>query len=404
VGSNPTSSAEEARCPVRGTSLQLQAPCADGSTVKTVLGHEWLITPAGSDKVAARIAQTLDVDHVVTAIADPGVSRSLFGDRPVRTLWTNSLPRAADWRIRYAPAILGAWSTARIRADLLVSSTHFASMGAGRRFDGPHIAYCNSPMRYAWRTDIEGGRIGGVAGSAARRIVPLLQRIDRGAADTVSLFVANSESIAERIMTAYDRPAVVVHPCVDVDRFAHLAADRIERDGAPFLCFGRVVGYKRFDLAVRVCTERSLPLVVAGDGPGLAELRSIAGPTVRFETGVSDARYLELLAECRALLFPGEEDFGIVPVEAMAAGVPVVAFGVGGALDTVIDGVTGVLFAEQNELGLADAIDRLSTMRIESEKLLGHARRFAPEEFDVCLRAVVHGHVALGQRDRWRAD
>jgi glycosyltransferase involved in cell wall biosynthesis len=375
---------------------------ADDRSVKTVLAHEWLITPAGSDKVAARIADAFDVDEVVTAIENPLVSRELMGNRPIRPLWTNRLPNAGDWRMRYAPALLGAWASTKIEADVLISSSHFGAMGAGRRFDGPHVAYCHSPMRFVWRPDLESDRVTGSAGRLARNLVPTLRRIDRSAAESVTLFVANSTSIATRIHHAYGRPAVVVHPCVDTDRFESIATTRAETSENYLLCFGRLVAYKRIDLAVRVCTERSLPLIVAGDGPELARLRALAGPTVTFEQNVSDTRYLQLLAGSRALLFPGEEDFGIVPVEAMAAGVPVVAYGVGGALDTVVDGVTGVLFHQQTVAALSGALDLFAAARFDLAKLSAHVEQFRPERFDARLRDVVEGHLRVGQRDRWQ--
>ncbi len=388
--------------------------------VKTVLAHEWLITPAGSDKVAARLASALDVQRVVTAIKDPGVSQALMGTRPVDTLFTDRLPSVGPRRMQYAPVLLAAWAAANVDksgrsgnagttgrtspADLLVSSTHFGAMGAGRRFEGLHLAYCYSPLRFAWRHDLESERISGPAARVAGMVLPRLREFDQASADTVSLFVAISSSIADRIEAAYGRKSCVVHPCVEVDRFADLAEVREgaeEPSSGYLLCFGRMVPYKRVDLAVRVCTANGLRLVVAGAGPCVPELRRIAGPTVSFEENVSDDRYRALLSGARALVFPGEEDFGIIPVEAMAAGVPVVALGVGGALDTVIDGVTGVLFAEQTDGALATAIERMLGQRFDPAKLHEHARQFRPEAFDERIQAVAVGHLASGERDCW---
>jgi glycosyltransferase involved in cell wall biosynthesis len=361
------------------------------------------VTAAGSDKVAARIASALDVDHVVTAINNPEVSKELLGNRPVRSLITNRLPGIDRHRMKYAPLILAAWATKRIgRADLLVSSSHFGAMGAGRRFRGLHVAYCYSPLRFAWRNDLEADRLKGPFRRIARTLLPVVRSFDRHNAMSASLLIAISSSIAERIQHTYNRSAPVVYPCVDVDRFAFLARQRsTQQPGEFLLCFGRMVSYKRVDLAVRVCTERSLALVIAGSGPCVSELRKLAGPTVRFEEDVSDDRYLELLSGASALLFPGEEDFGIVPVEAMAAGVPVVAFGAGGALDTVIDGVTGILFDQQSTASISDALDRLTRETFEPEKLHAHSRQFRPEEFDRRLREVVFGHIAKSARDKW---
>ena len=152
---------------------------------------------------------------------------------------------------------------------------------------------------------------------------------------------------------------------------------------------------------MRVCTARGLRLIVAGSGPCVKKLRELAGPTVTFEESVTDDRYLKLLAGATALLFPGEEDFGIIPVEAMAAGVPVVALGAGGALDTVVDDVTGVLFADQTEQALGAAIDRVLSQQFDAGKLHDHANQFRPEQFDEHMRAIVAGHLAAGNRDQW---
>ena len=368
-----------------------------------VLAHEWLVSAAGSDKVAARIVSALGIDEVITAFSDPTIARELLGDVCVRNLWTNRLPGVADARMAYAPAILAAWASCRVgQAEVLISNAHFGAIGAGRRFDGPHVAMCHSPMRYAWRTDLESERLTGVAGRVGRAVIPALQRFDRRSADSVSLFLGNSSSIVRRIEEAYGRPAAVVHPVVDVDRFTDLSEGLVHsRPDGHYLCFGRVVAYKRVDLAVRACTARSLPLVVAGTGPELAGLREIAGPTVTFEGQVSDARYRELLVGARALLFPGEEDFGIVPVEAMAAGVPVVAFGQGGALDTIVDGVTGLLFSEQTVDSVLGAIELLQATTFDVAKLRTQAESFRPEVFDERLRSVVDGHLAAGTRDRY---
>lgn len=370
-----------------------RATCdADVGHVKVVLAHEWLLSASGSDKVAAEIARTLDVDHIVTAISSPVVADTLVPGVRVRTLWTDRLPGVHERWMRYAPALLEAWSTTRVgQVDLLVSSSHFAAKAAGARFEGPHVSYCHAPMRFAWRPDLEADRLHGASARVGQALRPALQRWDRWSAQSVTTFVANSTAIAERIRNCYERDAVVVHPPCDVDRFAAIDRSEPAGGGVHYLCFGRLVAYKRVDLAVEACTRLQLPLVVAGRGPELARLQSMAGPTVRFEEHVSNERYIELLRDARGLLFPGEEDFGIVPVEAMAAGVPVIAFGRGGALDSVVDGVTGVLFAEQTVSSMAEAIDQADRTVFELDKLRAHADGFRPEVFRERFSAVVSG-------------
>ena len=362
--------------------------------MKVVLAHEWLLSASGSDKMAAEIAGTLDVDHIVTAMSDPTIAAQLLPGVPVRTLATDRLPGAHQRWMRYAPAILAAWSTVWVgKADLLVSSSHFAAKAAGARFNGPHLSYCYTPMRYAWRPDLEDGRLHGPAAIVGRSVRPLLRRWDRWSARSVDQFVAISACVADRISESYDRPAVVVHPACSVEPFSSIERSHPVGGGAHYLCFGRLVSYKRVDLAVAACTQAGLPLVVAGRGPELARLRAMAGPTVRFEEHVTDERYRALLRDSRGLLFPGEEDFGIVPVEAMAAGVPTIAYGRGGALDTVVDGVTGVLFAEPTVESVLDAIDRADRTVFERDKLRTQADGFRPEVFRERFVAVVRGLV-----------
>jgi len=364
--------------------------------MKVVLAHEWILSASGSDKVAAEIARCFDPVHdeviVVTAAADPSIAATLFPGREVRTLWTDRLPGVDRHWKHYAPALLAAWSTARMpKADLLVSSSHFATKAAGARFDGPHVSYCYSPLRYAWRPDLEDDRLNGLTAVVGRGVRPALRAWDRWSACQVDTMIAISRSIAERIFDAYKIDAPVIHPPVDVERFAHVVP---QANPSHYLCFGRLVGYKRVDLAVQACTAAGLPLVVAGNGPQLPRLQEMAGPSIRFEQNVTDARYLELLADSIALLFPGEEDFGIVPVEAMAAGVPVVAYGRGGALDTVIDGVTGVLFNEQTVVSLADAIERAGQSTFERDKFGNYAAIFGSATFSAEFRAVAGNALA----------
>jgi glycosyltransferase involved in cell wall biosynthesis len=357
--------------------------------VDIVLAHEWVLSAAGSDKVAAEIASAFDVSRVVTAASNPAIAAQLFGPTPVETLWTNRLPNIHESWMRYAPALLAAWTTAKVGpADLLISSSHFGSKGAGFRFDGPHLSYCHSPLRYAWRSDLEGSRLTGAADRIGRMARPALREWDRRSAATVTRFVANSTTVAQRINDYYGRDADVVFPTVNVDRFH--AIQRPTHGGSHFLLAGRLVTYKRADLAVQTCTEANLPLVVMGAGPELDRLIAMAGPTVRFEPDRSDATYERLLADSIAFLFPGEEDFGIMPVEAMAAGVPVVAFGRGGVLDTVIDGVTGVLHASQTTSSLRDALEQVQSIEFSDEKLRTHAAEFRPEVFRSKMRAIVN--------------
>ena len=250
-----------------------------------------------------------------------------------------------------------------------------------------HVCYCHTPMRYAW----EEGFLEGEQVSRATRLLlpPLLARLRRqdlaGAAGP-DVFVANSQHVAARIERYYGRAAEIVHPPVHVEHFLAL-----ERDpGDYYLAFGRVVPYKRVDLAVGACSRLGRPLKVAGDGRALEAVRARGGGAgIEFLGKVSDDERDRLLAGARALLFPGEEDFGIVPVEAQAAGVPVIAYGVGGAVETVRDGVTGALFGEQSEESLAEAIERFERSGLEEAAVRENARSFGRERFRAEMASVI---------------
>ena len=207
------------------------------------------------------------------------------------------------------------------------------------------------------------------------------------------VFVANSLHVAARIERYYGRSAEIVHPPVDVDHFLELERAPYEPGSEPrdyYFAFGRVVPYKRVDLAVAACASLGRRLQVAGDGRALDGIRGQArGEGVEFLGKVSAAERDRLLSGARALLFPGEEDFGIVPVEAQAAGLPVIAYGVGGATETVIDGCTGVLFDEQSAAGLAVAIERFEALDLDREAARENARRFGRDRFRVEMAAVI---------------
>jgi glycosyltransferase involved in cell wall biosynthesis len=249
-----------------------------------------------------------------------------------------------------------------------------------------HICYCYTPMRWAWSFDSYASRaeMGSFYRLIARALVGPLRRWDVSTAAHVHRFVAISSEVARRISETYGRGSDVVPPPVDVSRFtaAHGAEDY-------FLIVSRLNSYKRIDLAVRACSEASLPLVVVGDGPARASLERIAGPTVSFRGRLPDADVATLFQRCRALILPGMEDFGLTPLEANAAGRPVVAFAAGGVLDTVRDGETGILFHEQTVEALSTALRTVSACQWDTGTLRAHAEAFAEPIFMARLRATI---------------
>lgn len=347
-------------------------------TARVLIAHEWLTALGGSDKTVQAMVHALPDCRLLTAVADPRLVDQLLAGQLVERLWTDHLPGAREsWR-RYGPAIALAWSTLRLReTDVLISSSHFATKAAGFRFEGPHLCYCYTPMRVAWRPDLELHRLRPAMRPVANAVLPAVRGWDTRTAKGVTAFAGISTCVIERIEHAYGRTAERIFPPVAIEAFQR----QPRRPGQFFLAFGRLIPYKRFDLAIQVCTANDYPLVVAGIGPDEARLRAMAGPSVRFVGYVDDEDYRNLLSEAIALLFPGEEDFGIVPVEAQAAGCPVVALGKGGALDTVKDGETGILFAEATADDLHDAIKRLLEGTWDTAAIRQWTTQFSEDRF-----------------------
>jgi glycosyltransferase involved in cell wall biosynthesis len=278
--------------------------------------------------------------------------------------------------------------------DLVLSSSHACAKNVRTPAGALHVCYCHTPMRYAWEEGfLEGEELGRVTRLLSPPALWWLRRQDLAGARGPDVFVANSRHVAERIERYYGRSAEIVHPPIDVNHF--LGLRRAAEDF--YLAFGRVVPYKRVDLAVGACARVGRRLKVAGAGRALAAVQAHAGDGTEFLGKVSDAERDRLLGGARALLFPGEEDFGIVPVEAQAAGLPVIAYGVGGAGESVLDRRTGVLFAEQTVTALAGAIECFESLQLDGDCARENARRFGRDRFRAEMAGVI-GRAAQGRR------
>ncbi len=271
--------------------------------------------------------------------------------------------------------------------DLILSSESGPAKGVVTRPDAVHICYCHSPMRYVW--DMYHEYLSG-AGRLIRMLFPFvshwLRVWDRLSADRVDQFIANSNFVAQRIRKFYRRDAEVIYPPVNTTEFV-----ATETRGDFYLCLGQLVAYKRADLAVEAFNKLGLPLVVVGEGELFEKLKTIAKPNIKLLGRQPFPEIKDLLQRCRGLVFPGMEDFGIVPVEAMAAGAPVIAYGKGGALETVVDGKTGILFPEQTVESLIEAIQKVEngTVTFDPATLHAHAATFDKSIFKQRISAFV---------------
>jgi glycosyltransferase involved in cell wall biosynthesis len=298
----------------------------------------------------------------------------------IRPTWLDRAPFIYRHHQPYLPLYPLAVQSIDLRGyDLIISNKSGFCHGVRTTAGQLHIDYCLTPTRYVWDyagyTAREG--FGRVENWVLRPMIPRLQSWDRRAADGVDHFVAISHEVQARIRRFYGRDSTVIYPAVDTERYLPAPSP----GGDYFLVVSRLIPYKRIDLAVQVCTELGLPLIVVGEGRDRAALEELSGPTIQFRGRVSEEELGQLLAHCRAFIFPGYEDFGIAPVEAQAAGRPVIAYAAGGALDTVIEGETGIFFHEQTPEALAEATRCLDSIDFDPAVIRRNAECFSMSRF-----------------------
>lgn len=343
--------------------------------MRVALIHYWLTNMRGGEHVLKAFGDMFPEADIFTHVVDRNrISDGLKSHR-IETTFVSKMPFARKHYQKYLPFMPRALEEIDLSAyDLVISSESGPAKGVIPRPDAFHMCYCHSPMRYIW--DLY-HQYQGSAGFLARQMFPgiahRLRTWDVTSAARVDQFVANSSFVAKRIDKYYRREAEVIFPPVATDEFEKGAVDTPDDY---YLAAGEFVGYKRFDIAVDAFTKLGKPLVVIGDGEQAKDLRKRAGKNVKFLGRVPFSQLKEHFARCRALVFPGEEDFGMVPVEVMASGRPVIAYGRGGALDTVRHGETGALFHDQSVDGLIEAVERFESMRFDQAAIQTHARSF----------------------------
>ncbi len=351
--------------------------------------HDWLTIPGGSEDVVIELLHMFPQAEVFTSVYDPTPWPSLLRERPVHPSPLNRIPGATRHYQKLLPLMTAALRRFDFsRFDLVLSSSHACAKNVRTPPTVPHICYCHTPMRYAWDESLlQGEAIGRMTRLGLPLMLRRLRRQDVEGAACPDVFIANSRHVAERILRYYGRTAEVVNPPVDVDRLLSLRRD----PGEYYLVFGRVVPYKRVELAIAACARLGRSLKVAGDGRAMASVRAAAAGHAGIELlgRVDDAERDALMSGARALLFPGEEDFGIVPVEAQAAGLPVIAYEVGGASETVIDGRTGVLFEQQSAHGLAAAVERFEGLELDERAIRHNAEHFGRARFRAEMAAAI---------------
>jgi glycosyltransferase involved in cell wall biosynthesis len=345
--------------------------------------HEWFTSMRGGEKCVEALCEVFPDATLFALVHVKGSVSPLLEQKEIQTSFIQNLPLASTRYRHYLPLFPSAVERFDLREfDCVISSNHCVAKGVHTAPDALHLCYCYTPMRYIWDLydDYFGpGRAGLLTRVGMRLAVGYLRRWDLRTATNPEHFIAISENVRGRIKAVYDRDSDLIYPPVDTGRFT-----LSQRDDGYFLVVSALVPYKRVDLAVDACTKSGDRLVVVGDGPEFGRLTARAGPNCEFLGWQSDARVTELLAGCTAVLFPGEEDFGIVPVEAMACGKPVVAYGRGGALETVLDAPgfrTGVLFRRQGVDELVNAMKRVRETGFDAPRLRTFALQFDREQY-----------------------
>ena len=339
------------------------------------LVHDWLTGMRGGEKCLEVLCELYPDAPIHTLLAFPGRVSDAIRAHEIRTSFLQHMPMIEKRYRHYLPLFPRAIESFDMREfDLVVSSSHAVAKGVRIGPRTLHVSYVHTPMRYVWDMFdqyFSKELVGSVQRAAIKVVAAWLRRWDVASNVRVHHFVANSAYVRDRIARFYGRDAAVIHPPVDTARF------RVSTDNEGyFLILSALVPYKRVDLAVLAFNELGLPLRVVGGGPELERLRALAAPNIRFDGAVDDADIERAYAGCVALLFPGEEDFGIVPVEAMASGKPVIAYRKGGAMETVVDGLSGTFFDEQRTASLTAAVRRFRAQDFDPAAIRRHAERF----------------------------
>jgi glycosyltransferase involved in cell wall biosynthesis len=340
----------------------------------------------GAEKVLEALHELYPEAPVYTSVYCPAAMPTEYRSWDIRTSSLQRWPARRRLHRLMLPFYPAAFESFDLSAyDLVISSSSAFAKGVITLPHTRHVCYMHAPMRYVWMSDtyLKGEREGRFRFMLGP-VFHYLRLWDQVSAARVDTFVANSTAVRRRIAKFYRSEAIVIPPPVDTGRF-RLSTER----GDYYIAVSRFVPYKRMDLAVEAMSRLGKPLKVVGTGRQEADLRRRAGPTVEFLGWVPNERLPELMAGARAFLMPGEEDFGIAPVEANACGRPVIAYGAGGALDSQTDGITGILFTPQSVDALCDAVERFESMAFDHAAIARHAQRFSTDQFKSRIREVI---------------
>ncbi len=360
--------------------------------MKIALIHDYLVQDGGAEKVLEVLQKIWPEAPTFVLFFDEKKMPNFVG-KDIRTSFLQKFPLATkkyQWYITLMPTATEHYDLREF--DLVISSTSAFAKGIITRPDAIHLCYCHTPTRYLWtdtKSYIEELRVPQFVKTLLPPVLSNLRVWDRQAADRVDFFIANSQTVADRIKKYYRRDSEIIYPPVATHRF-HISP----KPKTYFLSGGRLVAYKRFDMVVEACNKTGIPLKIFGSGPVEKELRKYAKSNIEFLGRVSEKEQRELYANARAFIHPQEEDFGITPVEAMASGTPVIAYRKGGAIETVLEGVSGEFFEEQSWEELADHLIRFDASKYNAHTIKAHAEKFNEEKFVEKMKEKIKKHAS----------
>jgi glycosyltransferase involved in cell wall biosynthesis len=360
--------------------------------MRVALVHDPLNQMGGAERVLLVLHEIFPQAPIYTAIYGRRNAGRAFEHLDIRSTFMQRIPRILKGHQKYLPIYPFAYESMDLRAfDLVISSSWAFAKGIVTRPDALHICYCHTPMRYCWSYEdyVARERLGRLSRMMLPPFIVWLRGWDYATAARVDYFVANSPVTAARIAKFYRRESVFIPPPVETDRFS-VAPSHDDY----FLIVSRLVPYKRIDVAVRTFSRLNLPLRIVGSGRDEGRLRRMAGKSVKFLGRLSDDEVRAQMARCRAFIFPGEEDFGITPLEAQACGRPVIAYGAGGALASVVEGTTGRFFAEQTPESLAEAVVGFQDEQFDPLAIRRHAEEFSTARFKRRIAQFVETRIA----------
>jgi glycosyltransferase involved in cell wall biosynthesis len=361
--------------------------------LKIALIHDWLVSMRGGEKVLEVFCQLFPLAPLYTLVHRPGSVSSIIEQRTIHTSMIQKFPLGTKYYQRYLPLFPTAIERFDVSGyDVILSTSHAVAKGARSSSRSLHICYCFTPMRYIWdqyEQYFGNGRASFLTRTAMRLSLGYLRSWDVQSSDRVNYFIADSRTVQERIKRIYKRDSDLIYPPVDVERFSVTGTD----DGF-YLIVSALVPYKRIDLAIEAFNRNGERLVIIGTGNEEQRLKLAAKKNIEFLGWQSDEEVKKYYERCRALIFPGEEDFGIVPVEAMACGKPVIAYASGGVTETVVDRKTGVYFHERTPDDLNSAIKTLHQLQLDPETIRTHALQFGRENFVRSIKKYIEEKVS----------